>query len=74
METNGVQLVEMNMLLLKKIEELTLHLITANEASKQQAKRMNDQTKKIEELVQYQNELQEKVILQQQRIEKLERE
>jgi len=28
MKANGVELGEMNMLLLKKIEELTLHLIT----------------------------------------------
>jgi hypothetical protein len=30
MEKNGVQLGEMNMLLLKKVEELTLHLIEQN--------------------------------------------
>ena len=30
MEKNGVQLGEMNMLLLKKIEELTLHIIEQN--------------------------------------------
>jgi hypothetical protein len=30
MEKNGLQLGEMNMLLLKKVEELTLHLIEQN--------------------------------------------
>jgi hypothetical protein len=33
METNGVQLGEMNMLLLKKIEELTLHMIRQDETT-----------------------------------------
>jgi hypothetical protein len=35
MEKNGVQLGEMNMLLLKKVEELTLNLIHLNERLKQ---------------------------------------
>lgn len=35
METNGVNLVEMNMSLLKKVEELTLHLIKQNERLEQ---------------------------------------
>jgi hypothetical protein len=43
MEKNGVQLGEMNMILLKKIEELTLHLIEQN-------KRIDDQQKEIKEL------------------------
>lgn len=40
---NGVELKEMNVLLLKKIEELTLHLIDLNE-------KLEKQNKKIEEL------------------------
>jgi hypothetical protein len=47
MEKNGVQLGEMNMLLLKKVEELTLYVI--------------EQNKKIE-LQQQQNEVQQKQI------------
>jgi len=43
MEKNGVQLGEMNMLLLKKIEELTLYLIEQN-------KRIDNQQKEIKEL------------------------
>ncbi len=43
MEANGIQLGEMNMLLLKKIEELTLYTI-------QQQKLIEDQGKMIEEL------------------------
>lgn len=43
MEENGVQLGEMNMLLLKKIEELTLHTI-------QQQKTIEEQGKMIQEL------------------------
>ncbi|WP_420319188.1 hypothetical protein [Ekhidna sp.] len=50
MEANGVQLGEMNMLLLKKIEELTLHLIEANKTSQQQIAKAKSQDKKIEEL------------------------
>jgi hypothetical protein len=44
MEKNGVQLGEMNMLLLKKVEELTLHAIEQN-------KKMNDQQLRIQELI-----------------------
>ena len=43
MEKNGVKAGEMNMILLKKVEELTLYLIEAN-------KRINDQQKEIEYL------------------------
>ncbi|WP_420319187.1 hypothetical protein [Ekhidna sp.] len=43
MEANGVQLGEMNMLLLKKIEELTLHTI-------EQEKRLSAQQKEIDRL------------------------
>lgn len=54
MEANGVQLGEMNMLLLKKIEELTLHMIKMNkenmELRKQLKSNSQSQDKKIEEL------------------------
>ncbi|MCV9387441.1 hypothetical protein [Reichenbachiella ulvae] len=40
MEANGVELGEMNMLLLKKIEELTLHLIEQQELIKEQNERI----------------------------------
>jgi len=43
MEANGINLSEMNMLLLKKVEELTLHLI-------QQESRIEKQQKEIDEL------------------------
>jgi hypothetical protein len=52
METNGVQLGEMNMLLLKKVEELTLHLIEKDrqfielKAEVEALKKSNTQTKK----------------------------
>ncbi len=45
MEANGVQLGEMNMLLLKKIEELTLHTI-------EHEKKLSSQAKKIDNLIQ----------------------
>lgn len=48
MERNGVQLGEMNMLLLKKIEELTLNLITMNERLKQVENENELLRKKIE--------------------------
>jgi hypothetical protein len=40
METNGVNLSEMNMILLKKVEELTLHLIKQDELNKNQLSRI----------------------------------
>lgn len=43
METNGINLSEMNMLLLKKVEELTLHLI-------EKEKKMEAMEKRIEQL------------------------
>ena len=48
MEANGVQLGEMNMLLLKKIEELTLHLI---EKDKEIEVLKSDHYQKIDELI-----------------------
>jgi hypothetical protein len=43
METNGLNLKEMNLLLLKKVEELTLHLIEANK----EIKKLNDKVDKL---------------------------
>jgi hypothetical protein len=48
MEKNGVQLGEMNMLLLKKIEELTLYVIDANKKIDLQQERISQQQKEIE--------------------------
>jgi hypothetical protein len=44
MEKNGVQLGEMNLLLLKKVEELTLHILRQNEI----LQRQNDRLEKLE--------------------------
>ena len=55
MEANGLELGEMNMLLLKKVEELTLYLIQSNkekeELSQQLKANAKSQEEKIEELV-----------------------
>jgi hypothetical protein len=51
MEANGVQLGEMNMLLLKKVEELTLYLIEMkkeNNEAKEMNKRLADKIEKLE--------------------------
>jgi hypothetical protein len=56
MEKNGVQLGEMNMLLLRKIEELTLHLIEQNKIIaelKERSVSPDPSGKKIEELTLY---------------------
>jgi hypothetical protein len=50
MEANGVQLGEMNMLLLKKIEELTLHMIEHNKAMNKLIKDNENQQTEIETL------------------------
>jgi len=50
MEKNGVQLGEMNMLLLKKMEELTLYAIEMNKNVKELKKMNEDQQNEIEEL------------------------
>ena len=42
MEANGVELGEMNMLLLKKIEEITLHQIELTKIIKQQQKEIDN--------------------------------
>ena len=50
MEKNGVQLGEMNMLLLKKIEELTLYVIEQNKKMEIQQSRIDNQEKEIQDL------------------------
>ena len=50
MDANGVQLGEMNMLLLKKIEELTLHVIDQNKKLDAQSKLLVEQNKRIDKL------------------------
>jgi hypothetical protein len=50
METNGINLSEMNMLLLKKVEELTLHLIEQQKDDKVQQTQIKNQQQKIEQL------------------------
>jgi hypothetical protein len=42
MEKDGVNLSDMNMKLLKKVEELTLYLISENEKNKSQQREIND--------------------------------
>ncbi|MBY0435311.1 MAG: hypothetical protein K2U26_14485 [Cyclobacteriaceae bacterium] len=50
MEKNGVQLGEMNMLLLKKVEELTLYLIEQNKKLDSQTKLISQQNERIAKL------------------------
>ena len=50
MEANGVNLGEMNMLLLKKIEELTLYMIDQNKRMEMQQVRIDKQEKEIHDL------------------------
>ncbi|MBS1507016.1 MAG: hypothetical protein JSS79_10255 [Bacteroidetes bacterium] len=50
MEKNGVQLLEMNMLLLKKIEELTLHLIDQKNELIVKSKQIEDLQKRLTSL------------------------
>ncbi|CAN5272204.1 hypothetical protein BH09BAC3_BH09BAC3_35260 [soil metagenome] len=47
MEKNGINLSEMNMLLLKKIEELTLYLIQQNKQLEAQNQKINEQTERL---------------------------
>lgn len=49
-ETNGIALGEMNKLLLKKVEELTLHLIDQNKQLQDQFITLNNQAEKIKVL------------------------
>jgi hypothetical protein len=51
MEKNGVQLGEMNMLLLKKVEELTLHLIEQNRKLDEMKKENEAQNEVIKSLI-----------------------
>jgi len=50
MEENGVDLAEMNKLLLQKVEELTLYLLTEHEANKQQGKIIQKQQELLNQL------------------------
>jgi hypothetical protein len=49
MEANGINLSEMNMLLLKKVEELTLHLIELKKENEMQKKSNNELKKDFED-------------------------
>jgi hypothetical protein len=50
LEENGINIGEMNMLLLKKVEELTLYAIEQNNQAELQNKKFQDQEEKIKEL------------------------
>jgi hypothetical protein len=50
MEKNGIQLGEMNMLLLKKVEELTLYVIEQNKKIELQQQQNQDRQKQIDKL------------------------
>ena len=50
MEANGINVGEMNMLLLKKVEELTLYVIEQKEQLRVQQQQLNLQNKEIKEL------------------------
>lgn len=50
MEANGIALKEMNLKLLQKVEELTLHLIEQNKINKTQARELQNQKDRITEL------------------------
>jgi hypothetical protein len=49
MEKDGIQLGEMNMLLLKKIEELTLYMLEQDKKIHEQSKKMEEQDEKMKE-------------------------
>jgi len=68
MEKNGVQLGEMNLLLLKKVEELTLHLIEQEEQIKK-LKQSSEGSKELEKKLQ---ELSLYILKQEGRIKELE--
>lgn len=57
MEANGVTLGEMNVLLLKKIEELTLHTIKHEKAKEKLETTINNQQKIINELIERMEQL-----------------
>ncbi len=76
MEKNGVQLGEMNMLLLKKIEELTLYILDQNkelEKLKERSVSTDSSGKKVEELTLYVISQQNKIKEQELRLEILEK-
>ena len=50
MEANGIKLKEMNLKLLRKVEELTLHLIAQNKANKEIRKELLSQKKLLSQL------------------------
>jgi hypothetical protein len=76
MEKNGIQLGEMNMLLLKKVEELTLYLIEQNKfiAQLKEERRVSSDPlgKRIEELMLYILKQEERALEQGKRIKALE--
>jgi len=49
-KTNGLDVAEMNLLLLKKVEELTLHLIDQEKSSMQMQRLIEDQVSRLDEL------------------------
>ncbi|ELR71938.1 hypothetical protein C900_02123 [Fulvivirga imtechensis AK7] len=51
MEENGIELKEMNLKLLEKVEELTLYLIQQNEINKAQAEEIKELKQQLEEVV-----------------------
>lgn len=57
MEENGVNIGEMNMLLLKKVEELTLYAIEQDKQAELHDKRLQEQEEKIKELERLVNDL-----------------
>ena len=69
MEANGVKLGDMNMLLLKKIEELTLHAIEQNKLISQQQIANSQRQNKIEELTLYTLEQEQEIENLKQRID-----
>lgn len=61
MEANGIDLGDMNMKLLKKVEELTLYVIEQNEIIKQQQEAVELQSKELEQLKQHTQEMEKKI-------------
>jgi hypothetical protein len=54
MEANGLNLKEKNLLLLKKVEELTLHVIEQNKTAEEQRRKIENLEKAIESIKQKQ--------------------
>ncbi|WP_443938779.1 hypothetical protein [Pedobacter sp. MW01-1-1] len=61
-EANGIEVGEMNKLLLKKIEELTLHLIEKDKELKRERECINEQNKRIENIESLQVKLEAKML------------